>query len=96
MQIERKIQEKLLSAFTPQQLVVQNDSHKHAHHVETHGVPRTGETHFTVTIVSAKFEGRSRVERHRMVHEVLAEELAGPVHALAIKAHAPGEVSDAS
>lgn len=94
MQVEHKIQEKLQAAFLPEQLVVQNVSHKHAHHVHSHGVPNTGETHFNVTIVSEKFKGRTRVERHRMVHDVLAEELAGPVHALAIKAAAPGEAVD--
>lgn len=89
MGIEDKIKEKLLAAFKPLSLEIQNDSHKHAHHVAMHGVEKTGETHFTVKIISEAFSGRSRVERHRMVHEVLAEELAGPVHALAVKADAP-------
>ena len=53
--------------------------------------PIRGETHFTVTIVADGFAGRSRIDRHRMVHEALAEELAGPVHALAVKAKAPDE-----
>lgn len=94
MKVERKIQEKLFAAFVPEHLVVQNVSHKHAHHVDTHGVPNTGETHFNITIVSDKFKGRTRLERHRMVNDVLADELAGPVHALAIKAAAPGEGGD--
>ena len=50
-----------------------------------------GETHFRVTVVSKSFAGKSRVERHRMVNSVLAEELAGPVHALAVHPAAPGE-----
>jgi BolA protein len=91
MNVERKIQEKLFAAFAPAELVVQNDSHRHAHHAGVHDVPATGETHFTVTMVSDKFRGVSRVERHRMVNAVLAEELAGPVHALALKLSAPGE-----
>jgi BolA protein len=91
MNVERKIQEKLLAAFAPAELAVQNDSHRHAHHLGAHGVPATGETHFTVTMVSDKFRGLSRLERHRIVNEVLAEELAGPVHALALKLSAPGE-----
>jgi stress-induced morphogen len=94
MQVQRKIQEKLFAAFFPEHLVVQNVSHKHAKHVHSQGVPQTGETHFDVTIVSDKFKDRTRVERHRMIHEILADELAGPVHALAIKAVAPGEASD--
>jgi stress-induced morphogen len=91
MQVQQKIQEKLFSVFLPEQLLVQNVSQKHAHHHRDGHVPHTGETHFSVTIVSEKFVGLSRVERHRMVHTVLAEEMAGPVHALAIKAFAPGE-----
>ena len=54
------------------------------------GSPGTGESHFTVKVVSARFAGKSRLERHRMVNDVLAEELKGPVHALAISALAPG------
>ncbi len=50
-----------------------------------------GETHFRVNVVSAAFAGKSRVERHRIVNGLLAEELAGRVHALAISAKAPGE-----
>ena len=95
MQIETRIRDKLTEAFSPDRLQVDNDSHKHAHHVEMHGVEKTGETHFTVTIVSAKFAGLGLVERHRMVNAVLAEELAGGVHALAIKAKAPGELPNA-
>jgi len=53
--------------------------------------PGTGESHFRVLIVSEMFAGRSRVERHRLVNESLADELKGKVHALAIKTFAPGE-----
>lgn len=91
MQIEARIREKLLRAFKPDHLVVDNDSHKHAGHAGAAGSANPGETHFTVTIVAPGFSGRSRIERHRMVHDALADELAGPVHALAVKAKAPGE-----
>ena len=91
MQVEQKIKEKLEAAFAPDRLLIENDSHKHAHHTAMKGVANTGETHFTVTIISSAFAGRSRVERQRMVYAALAEELAGPVHALSIKALAPGE-----
>jgi stress-induced morphogen len=94
MQVEARITDKLTKAFSPQKLVVENDSHKHAGHAAMQGTANTGETHFTVTIVSERFSGRSRIERHRMVHEVLAEELAGPVHALAVKAKTPDELAD--
>jgi len=95
MQVERQMREKLTAAFAPEQLVIENDSHKHAHHRAMQGAANTGETHFTVTIISAAFAGRSRIDRHRLVHEALAEELAGPIHALAVKAATPGEISNA-
>ncbi len=88
MSVEDQIREKLTSAFAPLALEVVNDSHRHAGHA---GSPGTGSSHFTIKMVSAAFVGKSRVERHRMVNATLAEELAGPVHALAISALAPGE-----
>ena len=94
MQVEARIKEKLLVAFSPSQLSVVNESHKHAGHAAMKDYAFTGETHFAVTIVSESFAGRSRIDRHRMVHEVLAEELAGPVHALAVKAKTPDEAAD--
>lgn len=77
-------------AFAPAALEVVNDSQRHAGHA---GSPGTGESHFSVKVVSAAFAGKSRVERHRMVNEVLAEELNGKIHALAISALAPEERS---
>jgi BolA protein len=94
MRVEERIKEKLTEAFSPTRLVVENDSHKHAGHAAMKGLERNGETHFTVTVVSERFAGRGRIERHRMVHEALAEELAGPVHALAVKAKTPDEAAD--
>jgi BolA family transcriptional regulator, general stress-responsive regulator len=91
MQIEARIKEKLLKAFSPRRLVIENDSAKHAGHAGAEESLNRGETHFTVTIVADGFAGRSRIDRHRMVHEVLAEELVGPVHALVVKAKAPDE-----
>ncbi len=88
MNVEQTIREKLTDAFTPQRLEVENDSHRHAGHA---GSPGTGESHFRVEIVSEKFAGLSRVERHRLVNDALAVELAGAVHALAMKTMAPGE-----
>jgi BolA protein len=95
MQVEKRIRDKLTAAFAPARLVIENDSHKHAHHLAARGEANTGETHFTVTIISQAFAGRSRIDRHRLVNEALAEELAGPVHALAVKAATPSEVPDA-
>ncbi len=90
MRVEQQITEKLQQAFAPAVLEVVNDSHRHAGHA---GTPGTGESHFTVKVVSARFAGKSRLERHRMVNDVLAEELKGPIHALAISALTPEERS---
>ena len=79
---------KLREAFVPESLDVADESHLHEGHA---GHRPGGETHFRVYIVSPAFEGKSRIERHRMINTVLAAELADNVHALAIKAKAPGE-----
>jgi BolA family transcriptional regulator, general stress-responsive regulator len=79
---------KLREAFSPESLDVSDESHLHEGHA---GHRPGGETHFRVYIVSPAFQGKSRIERHRMINTALAGELAGSVHALAIKAHAPGE-----
>ena len=88
MTVEDQIREKLTRAFAPVSLAVVNDSHRHAGHASS---PGTGMSHFSIKVVSAAFAGKSRVERHRLVNAALADELAGPVHALAITALAPGE-----
>jgi len=82
---------KLREAFTPESLNVADESHLHEGHV---GHRPGGETHFRLYIVSQAFEGKSRIERHRMINAALSAELAGSVHALAIKAEAPGETAD--
>jgi len=93
MSVEKSIREKLEKAFAPLELSVENESGKHAGHAgaRDHLGRVTGETHFRVLVVSEHFEGKSRVERHREVNTALKEELAGPVHALAIKALTPSE-----
>ena len=83
------IRDKLTRAFQPDQLEVVDDSARHAGHAGAGD--RRGETHFDVAIVSAAFEGINRVARQRAVNAALAEELRGPVHALSIRARAPGE-----
>lgn len=88
MSVEDRIREKLTLAFAPSAVEVVNDSHRHAGHA---GSPGTGESHFTVKVVSAAFASKSRLERHRMINAVLADELKGKVHALAISALAPEE-----
>lgn len=88
MSVETSIREKLTQALQPTRLDVINESHLHAGH---RGSPGTGESHFRVLIVSSAFAGRSRVDRHRLVNDALVAELKAGVHALAIKAYAPGE-----
>ena len=82
------IQNKLTEAFQPTRLEIEDDSGRHAGHS---GAREGGESHFNVTIESPAFAGTGRVTRQRLIHHALAEELAGPVHALSIKALAPGE-----
>jgi BolA protein len=89
MSMEAAIRAKLIDVLEPIRLDVINESHMHAGH---HGSPGTGESHFRVLIVSPKFAGKSRVERHRMVNDTLAAELKGGIHALALKTYAPGEM----
>jgi len=88
MSLENRMREKLLVALRPTRLDLVNESHLHAGHGSS---PATGESHFRVLIVSDAFDGKSRVERHRIVNDMLRDELKDGVHALAIKAVAPGE-----
>ena len=76
------------SIHSPERLEVVNESHLHAGHRSS---PGTGESHFRVLAVSAAFAGKSRLARHRLVNDVLAAELRGKVHALALELYAPGE-----
>ncbi len=75
-------------ALEPVRLDIVNESELHAGHRSS---PGTGESHFRMLVVSPQFEGLSRVARHRRVNEILADELAGRIHALALKTYAPGE-----
>ena len=86
--VKHTITNKLREAFTPESLDVSDESHLHEGHA---GHRPGGETHFRVYIVSPAFQGKSRVERHRMINATLAAELAGSVHALALEIHTPRE-----
>ena len=88
MSVEKVMRERLMVALEPTRLDLVNESHLHAGHT---GSPGTGESHFRLLIVSPLFEGRSRLERHRLVTAAVADLLRNRVHALAVKAHAPGE-----
>ena len=88
MSIKTRMAERLTSIFSPAALDVLDESDRHKGHG---GWREGGETHFNVKVVSAAFQGKSRIERHRLVHAALAQELADGVHALAIVARAPDE-----
>ena len=82
----------LNAAFAPAQVTVQDDSHRHAGHA---GARPEGETHFSVVVVSPAFAGMTRVARSRAVHEHLAGEFAGGLHALALRLLTPAEAARA-
>ena len=88
MSAEVRLREKLLIALEPTRLDIVNESELHAGHRSS---PGTGESHFRILIVSPKFTGASRLERHRMVNAAIADELEGKIHALALSTFAPGE-----
>ena len=88
MQVKAAIEKKLTVALAPARLSIVDESHRHAGHA---GARPEGETHFRVEIVAAGFGGLSRVQRQRLVYEILAEELKGPVHALALQTWTPEE-----
>ena len=83
-----EIENRLNSALSPTRLDVSNDSAQHAGHMGDDG---TGESHFSVTIEATAFAGISRVQRQRLVNQALADLLRDRIHALAIRARAPGE-----
>ncbi|MGN6620367.1 MAG: BolA family protein [Sphingomonas sp.] len=86
--IAADITDRLTAALAPSQLQVINDSHHHAGHLGDDG---SGESHFTVIVESPRFAGLSRVARQRLVNQALADLLVSRIHALAIRARAPGE-----
>lgn len=88
MSVQATIRERLEQALRPTRLDITDESHLHAGHSRQ---ARAGESHFRVLVVSPEFAGKSRIARHRLVNELLAEQLATKVHALAIHAYAPGE-----
>jgi BolA protein len=88
MRVADRIRDKLTRALQPTRLAIQDESHRHAGHA---GARPEGETHFQIEIVSTAFAGQNRVARQRQVYALLAEELAGPVHALALTTLTPEE-----
>jgi stress-induced morphogen len=84
MSVQEQIETALTELLTPVVLDVVNESSQH-------NVPPNSETHFKVVIVSEQFVGRRKVARHQQVYSAVAEQLAGPVHALAIHTYTPTE-----
>ena len=87
MSIQQQIENHLVGDLNPSFLEVSNES-------DQHNVPENSETHFRVVVVSEQFAGQRRVARHQRVYRALAEELAGPVHALALHTYTAGEWSE--
>ncbi|MAW51999.1 MAG: BolA family transcriptional regulator [Geminicoccus sp.] len=81
MNVQEQIEAKLIAALSPAILEVENESHLHAGHAAS---PNSGESHFKITLKADALSALTRLERYRKVHAILADELAGPVHALSI------------
>ena len=90
MSVQEEIETLLTAAFAPVRLAVSNDSARHHGHAGDDG---SGESHFSLLIESAAFTGKGRLERQRMVNRALGDIPGNRVHALAIRALAPGEAA---
>jgi BolA family transcriptional regulator, general stress-responsive regulator len=88
MDYATRMRTKLTEALQPTRLDIIDDSHRHAGHA---GADPLGETHFNIIIVSAAFDGKSRVARQRLVYDAVAQELKERVHALSLKTLTPAE-----
>ncbi len=84
MSVQSTLEQKITEALHPMHLDVVNESH-------THNVPAGSESHFKVTVVAQEFEGKMLVARHRILNELLANELAGAIHALSLHTMTPAE-----
>lgn len=86
------IRSRIEQALAPQRVEISDESHKHAGHAGAAG----GGGHFSVTIVSSRFEGRSTIERHRMVYLAVTDLMPQAIHALSIQARTPKEAGEPS
>jgi len=87
MKVQDIIEKKLAKNIDCLFLEIENESFRHA-------VPANSETHFKITVVSAQFSGKLLIARHRLINQLLADELAGPVHALAMHTYTPEQWSE--
>jgi BolA protein len=85
--VRARIEAILLDRFHPTRLEIRDDSAKHAGHAGA----AAGGGHFDILIVSAEFEGKSLLDRHRLVNEALRELIGREIHALGLKTLAPSE-----
>ncbi|NWG46726.1 MAG: BolA family transcriptional regulator [Alphaproteobacteria bacterium] len=92
MSVAETLRLRLEAAFEPQALAILDESERHRGHA---GHRPGGETHFRIRIVSSAFAGLSRLARQRRVHEVLAAEIAGGIHALSLELRTPEEAASA-
>jgi BolA protein len=94
--IATEIRRKLTAALTPERLEIEDDSWRHAGHHHEGGMDAQpgGESHFNLLVVASAFEGQGRLARQRAVNALLASEMAGPVHALSIRALTPAEAEN--
>ncbi len=89
MRVAAAMEKKLTEALSPERLKIVDESHKHAGHA---GARPGGESHFEVEVVSSAFEGKSRIERQRLVYGALAAEMVADIHALSLQTLTPDEV----
>lgn len=90
MTMQDTLRSKLTANFSPESIDIVDESYKHRGHA---GFKPEGETHFKVAMVSTQFEGKSRVERQRMVFDVVKEEMQTRIHALSLHLQTPQEAT---
>ncbi|THU95399.1 bola-like protein [Dendrothele bispora CBS 962.96] len=95
--VEASIRSKLTTLLRPSSLIISNDSWQHRHHAAMRAQNGgSGETHFSVEVVSSEFEGKTTIQRHRMVHAALSGEFTQGLHSLSLKTRTPSEVQPMS
>ncbi|KAF8348354.1 bola-like protein [Amanita rubescens] len=94
--VERSIRQKLVSLLQPVSISIQNDSWQHRHHAPMRAQGGgSGETHFTVHVVSDAFKGKTTIHRHKMMYAALSEEFSQGLHALSLKTRTVDEAEQA-
>ncbi len=93
MGVQQVMQQKLQDALLPVQMEIEDDSARHAGHAGVAASGKSGETHFNVMVVSDKFVGMTRIARHRLVYDILSEEMERSIHALSLKLYTSEELA---